>query len=138
MTTYPDSFDDEIEALAKAAIGAAIEVHKLLGPGHIESVYENALCYELELRGVPFTRQQVFDVDYKGRVVGTGRTDLILGGRLVVELKAVEQIAPVHLARTLWYMRNKKEPLGLMLNFQVARMDDKNAIRRVALSEFKK
>src|SRR5512134_2947555 len=93
----------KLDQLAHAVIGAAIEVHRLLGPGYVEAVYEEALCVELRLRGIPFMRQVTVPVDYKGHPVGEGRLDLLVGDLLVVELKAVEALAPVHSAQVISY-----------------------------------
>ena len=79
--------DASTDALAHAVIGAAIEVHRHLGPGFLEEVYEEALCLELRLRQIPFERQKLVRIDYKGEYVGEGRLDLLVGDRLVVELK---------------------------------------------------
>src|SRR4051812_16962956 len=88
--------DGELDGWAHQVIGAALEVHRALGPGFLESVYEQALCIELHTRAVPFQRQVPIAVQYKGKVVGQGQLDLLVGNRLVVELKAVEAIAPIH------------------------------------------
>jgi GxxExxY protein len=122
---------ERIEKLIHAVIGAAIEVHKVLGPGHLEAHYENALCVELELRGIPFRRQQVVKLNYKGREIGEGRIDLVVADELVVELKAVEKIANVHLAQVISYLRIRNSRAGLILNFNVPAMNTKDAIRRV-------
>ncbi len=94
----------EVDAWAHAVVDAAFEVHATLGPGYDEMVYENALCIELEMRGIPFTRQLVTLVEYKGHVVGEGRLDLLVGEQLIVELKAIAGLAPVHTAQVLAYL----------------------------------
>jgi GxxExxY protein len=109
----------DINVLANSVIGAAIEVHRMLGPGFLESVYEEALCHELTLRRIPFERQASISVAYKGHTVGEGRMDLRVGGKLVVELKSVDALAPVHTAQVLSYMRAGDYQLGLLLNFNV-------------------
>jgi GxxExxY protein len=129
---YPKP-DTQLEAIATEVIGAAIAVHIVLGPGHKESVYENALCHELELRGIPYERQKTIEVGYKGKNVGEGRLDLLVRGRLVVELKAVEVLNDVFGLQLKWYLKVMNEPLGLLLNFQVPAMNNKNAIRRVVV-----
>lgn len=111
-------------------IGAAIEVHKALGPGFLESVYERALCKELALRGLSFERQVPMDVRYKGEVVGELRLDILVGGRLVVELKAVDGLAPVHMQQTVAYLKQVKEKVGLLLNFNVVKLNE-GGIHRV-------
>ena len=123
----------ELDQLAHGVIGAAIEVHRLLGPGFLESVYEEALCVELKLRGIPFTRQAALGVDYKGHAVGEGRLDLLVGDALVVELKAVDALAPIHSAQLLSYLKATGYQLGLLINFNVPVL--RNGIKRVVLSE---
>ena len=91
----------ELDDLVYAVIGAAIEVHRLLGPGFLESVYEEALCVELTLRGIRFARQLPIGVQYKGQKVGEARLDLVVHDSLVIERKAVEGIAPIHVAQIL-------------------------------------
>ena len=81
---------ERVEDAANKVIGAAIEVHRNLGPGFLETVYEEAVCVELRLRNIPFARQIAFSVDYKGHAVGMSRLDLLVDERLPVELKAVE------------------------------------------------
>jgi GxxExxY protein len=124
--------DDEIEDLAHAVIGAAIEVHKELGPGMPERSYLLSLCHELDLRRIPYQAEQQVKILYKGKEVGLGRIDLLIAGRLVVELKAVESIAPVHMAQCLTYLRLLHLKLGLVLNFNVERMG--TGIKRVVNS----
>ena len=95
--------DNELDRLAHRVIGAAIEVHRQLGPGLLEPVYEKALCIEFELRGIPFRRQSGVGISYKGRPVGKGKLDLLVGDRLIIELKAVERLAPIHSAQMISY-----------------------------------
>lgn len=120
------------ETLGHEVIGAAIEVHRMLGPGLLESAYEECLCRELVLRGVPFDRQKELPVVYKDVKLECGyRMDLLVGGLVVVELKAVEAIAPVHEAIVLTYMRLSGKNLGLLINFNVPVL--KEGIRRFVL-----
>ncbi|MFB3816242.1 MAG: GxxExxY protein [Candidatus Methylomirabilales bacterium] len=109
----------ELDALAQAVIGAAIEVHRELGPGYLESIYEQALAIELGLREIPFVRQAAVPVLYKGHVVGEGRIDFLVGGELVVELKTVDVLAAIHKAQVLSYLKALKLHLGLLINFNV-------------------
>jgi GxxExxY protein len=111
--------DPECDRLAYTVIGAAIEVHRHLGPGYLEAVYEEAMDVELKMRGIPFEPQKMITVDYKGHAVGEGRIDLLVGGILVVELKAVEALAPIHKAQVISYLRMLRLPLGLLINFNV-------------------
>ena len=110
------------EAAATAVIGAAIEVHRHLGPGFLESVYEEALSAEMRLRQIPFVRQAIIEVGYKGVAIGEGRLDFLVAGCLVVELKAVDQLAPIHTTQVVSYLRALQLHLGLLLNFNVSRM----------------
>ncbi|NBC10559.1 MAG: GxxExxY protein [Planctomycetes bacterium] len=114
----------ELNALAEAVLGAAIEVHRELGPGFPESVYENALCIELELRGIPFERQVMIDVPYKGRHAGKGQLDIWVDRQLVLELKAVENVLPKHKAQGKAYLAATKNDLAYVLNFNEAVMKD--------------
>jgi len=116
--------DAEIDDLARAVIGAAIEVHRELGPGFLESVYEEALAVELGLRRIAFSRQALLEVRYKGVRVGEGRLDFLVGGRLVVEIKAVDALHAVHRAQVIAYLKAVDTPLGLLLNFKSALMRD--------------
>ena len=123
---------DELDELAHAVIGAGIEVHRHLGAGFQESVYEEALCVELKLRGIPFTRQHAVTVMYKDHEVGSGKIDLLVAGRLVVELKTVEALLPVHSAQVISYLKSIGGKLGLLLNFKAPVLKD--GIKRVVLS----
>jgi GxxExxY protein len=125
---------EHIDALANAVIGAAIEVHRVLGPGYLESVYEQALAIELDRRGIPFERQKTTAVCYKGHAIGEGRLDFLIGGRVVVELKATDGIAPIHVAQVLSYLKALRLPLGLLINFNV-RLLKNGGIKRVVLSD---
>jgi GxxExxY protein len=126
----PSDFENR---LSKAVIGAAIEVHRELGPGYIESNYEAALAHEFELRNIPFQRQLCFGVQYKSIQVGDGRLDFLVGEVLVVELKAVEKVLPIHKAQVISYLKAQKLGLGLLLNFNVQIMRD--GIQRIILSD---
>jgi GxxExxY protein len=122
----------ELNRLSHEVIGAAIEVHRVLGPGLLESVYEEALCVELNLRGVPFVRQPAVDLAYKGHSIGQGRLDLLVGGELIVELKAVEVLADIHTAQLLTYLRTTGHQLGLLINFNVPVL--RKGVKRVVLT----
>jgi GxxExxY protein len=126
--------DEHIDALAKAVIGAAIEVHRVLGPGYLESVYEQALAIELDGLGIPFERQKATVVCYKGYPIGEGRLDFLVDGRLVVEIKATDGIAPIHVAQVISYLKALRLPLGLLINFNV-RLLKNGGIKRVVLSD---
>jgi GxxExxY protein len=128
----PREPDERLDRLAHAVIGAALEVHSSLGPGFLESVYEEALCVELQLRRIPFARQSPVPVFCKDHLVGEGRLDLLIGNSLIVELKAVETLAPVHTAQLISYLRATGCHLGLLLNFNALALRD--GIRRVVAS----
>jgi GxxExxY protein len=121
------------DAWSHAIIGAAIEVHRTLGPGFPEAIYEEAFCMELRLREIPFKRQVDVQVRYKGNVVGSGRLDLLIGDSVIVELKAVEALASVHVAQVLSYLRATGHQLGMLFDFNVRILKD-GGIERVALS----
>ena len=132
LATKRQEPDAELDALARLVIGAAIEVHRQLGPGLLEAVYEEALCIELELRKISFTRQPGVGITYKGRPVGKGKLDLLVGERLIVELKSVERLAPIHSAQMISYLRMTNRVLGLLINFNVPLLKD--GIKRVVVS----
>lgn len=107
-------------------------MHRQLGPGLLEGVYEKALCIEFDLREIPFRRQSGVGITYKGRPVGKGKLDLLVGERLIVEQKAVEKLAPIHSAQMISYLRMTKRNLGLLINFNVPML--KEGIKRVVVS----
>lgn len=120
----------DINKTTEAIIGAAIEVHRHLGPGLLESAYEECLCEELVLRKIPFKRQIVLPVTYKSKRLDIGyRVDVLVNDEVVVELKTVESILPIHEAQTLTYMRLGGWQVGLILNFNVTVL--KHGIKRL-------
>lgn len=120
-----------INDLSRELIGAAIEVHRELGPGLLESAYEGAYSHELTLRGIPHVRQKMMPVHYKGALIEAGyRLDLLADDRLVVELKAVEKLLPIHSAQLITYLRLGNYPLGLLMNFNSVKLVD--GIERVS------
>ncbi|MDP3221404.1 MAG: GxxExxY protein [Deltaproteobacteria bacterium] len=108
----------EVNEVARGVLNAAIEVHRHLGPGYLESVYQAALEIELGLRGVNFERQATFRVEYKGQEVGAGRMDLLAERSVIVEIKAVERLNEVHVAQALSYLKATGLPLALLINFK--------------------
>jgi GxxExxY protein len=119
------------EHVTSAIIGAAIEVHKFFGPGLLESAYERCLCHELDLRGIRYQHQQQLPIEYKGIRLENGyRIDLLVEDTVIVELKCVEAIAPVHEAQLLTYMRLTGKRVGLIINFYVPVLKD-GILRRV-------
>ena len=120
------------DRLTEQIIGAAIEVHQSLGPGLLESAYQDCLCRELSLRGIPFARQLILPAEYKGVRLECGyRIDVLVSSAVVVEIKSVDTIDPVHRAQILTYMRLGGWRTGLLMNFNVPAM--KNGIRRYVL-----
>ncbi|HNQ56635.1 MAG: GxxExxY protein [Rhodocyclaceae bacterium] len=118
------------DALTEQIIGAAIEVHRALGPGLLESAYQECLCVELGLRGMCFRSQVELPVFYKERRADTGyRLDLVVEDSVVVEIKAVERLLPLHEAQLLTYLRLSGTRTGLLLNFNVPVLKD--GIRRM-------
>lgn len=122
------------DALARRVIGAAIEVHRHLGPGFQEAVYEEALAIEFRLRAISFERQPRVAVRYKGQEVGDGRPDFVVGDStpIIVEVKAVTQLAMVHRAQVISYLKALCCPLGLLLNFKESTM--RGGVKRVVWS----
>jgi GxxExxY protein len=117
------------EDLAQKVIGAAIEVHTHLGPGHPEIVYRNALAHEFDLRGIKYQMEVPVVVTYKGKVVGTGKVDLLVEEVLVLELKTAESISGVHKAQAGSYIAALNLQLALVINFNVVYLKD--GIKRV-------
>jgi GxxExxY protein len=120
----------EINEITEMVIGAAIEVHRYLGPGLLESAYEECLCYELSQSNVRFERQVHVPVDYKGLHLDCAyRLDLLVAGVVVVEIKAIDEVLPIHKAQVLTYLRSARKPVGLLLNFNVRAL--KNGLSRI-------
>lgn len=124
---------DRLDRLAHDVIGAAIEVHRVLGAGFLEKVYEEALSLELALRGVPHTRQSPVALTYKGESVGEARLDLLVGDELIVELKPVESLHLIQHARVINYLKATGFSLGLLINFNVEALKD-GGIKRIVLT----
>jgi GxxExxY protein len=122
----------KVNDLTRAIIGAAIEVHRVLGPGLLESAYEECLCRELALRGIRFKRQYPVPLEYKGmKLDKCYQHDLLVENFCVVEIKSVDAIHPIHEAQTLTYMRLGDWRIGLIFNFSVEVLKD-GGIRRLA------
>ncbi len=118
--------------LSERVIGAAIDVHRELGPGLLESAYEACLCRELQLRGLQYQRQVELPVTYKGVLLDCGyRIDVVVEQKLVIEVKAVEKVMPIHEAQLLTYLRLSRMRVGLLINFHSTILKD--AIKRLAL-----
>jgi len=120
------------EELTERVIGAAIEVHRALGPGLLESAYEECLCHEFDLQGISFERQRALPVEYKGVKVDCGyRLDLIVENKLILEIKCVEHVLPVHEAQLLTYLKMTGTRVGLILNFNVSTLTKGGIVRKV-------
>ena len=122
----------EFDELSNRVIGCVIEVHRELGPGLLESTYEQCLAHELKLNGIWFKLQHQLPVEYKGVRLDCGyRVDLLVEDKLIIELKSVEQIKGIHEAQLLTYMRLAEVKIGLLINFNVTKL--KNGIKRFVL-----
>jgi iron complex transport system substrate-binding protein len=128
---------DEIERLATLAVNAALTVHRALGPGLLESAYQECLAIELSLAGLKLEREQMLPLTYRGHAIENAyRLDLIINGQLLVELKAVEAIQPIHRVQVTTYLKLLKLPLGLLINFNVPLIKD--GVTRVLNLDFQK
>jgi GxxExxY protein len=119
------------DALTKRIIGAAIEVHRILGPGLLESIYEEALCIEFELLNIPFQRQKTVDVQYKGKSIKGQRIDLLVGDEVVVELKAISIVPEIVTSQVLSYLHATGLKRALVINFCTHHLVD--GVRRISL-----
>jgi GxxExxY protein len=122
---------EDLEELIRKVIGAAIDVHRQLGPGFIESIYEQALCYELDLREIKYERQKEIVIPYKQIKLIGQRLDMLVEGQILLELKAIEQIAPIHEAQLLSYLKSTGLRAGLIINFNVKQL--KYGIKRIVV-----
>ena len=125
---------EKADRLSREAIGAAIEVHRILGPGLLETIYEKCLICEFELRSIPILTQQHVQIEYKGTSFTEPlKFDLLVDGILLLEIKAVEKVLPIHKAQLLSYMKLLNVPLGLVLNFHEIKLVD--GISRMVLQD---
>ena len=130
MYDHRDTETQRLNHITERVSGCSIEVHKALGPGLLESAYEECLCYELSQAGLSFQRQVKLPISYKEVRLDCGyRIDLVVKDLIVVEIKAVERIIPVFEAQLLSYLKLSGKPLGLLLNFHVPVL--KNGIKRI-------
>ena len=121
---------EKLEIIASEVIGAAIEVHRILGPGLLESTYEKCLCKELDLRKISYKRQEKLEVNYKGELIEEAyRIDIIVEDEIILELKAVEELKEIHKYQLLTYLKLSNKKLGLLINFNVPLL--KNGIKRI-------
>jgi GxxExxY protein len=120
MLRIPTKLDSALEDLVHRTIGCCIEVHRQLGPGLLEAIYQRAVGLELEAAASPFEREKSFPVTYRGKRLYNHLADLVVDERLILELKAVERLHPVHDAQTLSCLRVSKLQVALLINFNVA------------------
>ena len=121
----------ERDDLTFIIIGAAMAVHSELGPGLLENVYENALCIELAARNLEYEQQKHLEVLYRGRNVGSFYADLVVEDKVIVELKSVKDLAPIHEAQLITYLKLANIKTGLLINFNVVSL--KSGIRRISV-----
>jgi GxxExxY protein len=122
--------DPALREVTNQIIGAAIAVHKELGAGYPEAIYQRAMAMEFEARGIEFEEEWVFQVTYRGRHVGNGRIDFLVARKVIVELKAVDQLAGIHTSQVITYLKATKLRLGILINFNVSLLKD--GVRRIA------
>jgi GxxExxY protein len=122
--------DAVVNGWTRRIIGAAVRVHRALGAGYSEDLYENALAHEFQLSGIPFQRQFRFEVRYKDVVVGTGRADFLVADLVIVELKAVERLTALFVSQTISYLRANRKRVALLINFNVPVLIE--GVRRIA------
>ena len=129
LTRVPSTLPPDVEDLISRIIGAAIEVHRHLGPGYLESTYHRALCVELRLREIAFAYKRTIKVNYKGEPIVGQQIDLIVDSKVIVEIKAVSQLEQIHGNQVVAYLRSTGLRAGLLINFNVVVL--KAGIRRI-------
>ena len=120
MLRVSTRLSDELEDLIHRVIGCCIDVHRGLGPGLLESIYSRAVCMELDAHSIAFEREKLVAVTYRDQLLCNQRIDIVVENQLVLEIKCVERIHPVHRAQVLTYLRVSKLPVALLMNFNVA------------------
>jgi len=115
--------------LSYQVVGAAMEVHNILGPGFLEKVYENALLSELELRGINAISQHPLQVNYKGNLVGNYITDIVVENKIILELKAIKSISDIHIAQVINYLTATGYKLAILLNFGADKLESKRIVK---------
>jgi GxxExxY protein len=119
---------DELNDLSRRIIGIAIEVHKKLGPGFREKIYEEALLKEFETSNIEFAKEKVVRVDYDGQSLGNQRIDLLVDDEVILEIKACTKIIPIHRDQVISYLKSANKKLGLILNFGRSRLEIKRVV----------
>jgi GxxExxY protein len=131
MLRVPSPLPDEIEAFVYKTIGCCITVHRELGPGLLESTCSRAVCIELHAAGIPFEAEKYIPVTYRGQLLCHHRLDLVVANQVVVEIKSVDGLSPVHHAQLLNYLRVSRLRVGLLVNFNVPTLQE--GIKRIVL-----
>lgn len=127
MTVIDMSLEDN--QLTQSIMDCLFRVHTVMGPGLLESIYEECLCHEFSRRGIPYERQKIIPLMYEGSQLRNGlKLDLLVGGRIIIELKSIENILPVHKAQILTYLKLSGLPIGFLVNFNVPLI--KNGVQR--------
>jgi len=121
----------ELNKITEKIIGCAIEVHRNLGPGLLESIYESALCVEFDNNDIEYQRQILIPVRYKDNIIGEHKLDLLVENEIIVELKAIDKMAPIFEAQLLSYLKMAKKKLGLLINFNSIQL--KEGLKRIIL-----
>ena len=131
MLRIPSPLPEDLEHLVHKTIGCCVQVHRVLGPGLLESPYSRAVAIELTEKGIPFEREKEFVVTYRGQPLCRHRIDFVVDGRVLLELKAVDRLTPVHRAQVHSYLRISQIPIGLLMNFNEVLLQD--GIKRIIL-----
>ena len=131
MLNVPSPLEPGVEALITRIIGRCITVHRELGPGLLESIYRRAICLELADGGLPFEAEKRVPVMYRGHLLCYQRLDVVVAGQVLIEIKAVDRLAPIHRAQVMCYLRVAKLRIGLLMNFNSAVLPD--GLKRVVL-----
>jgi GxxExxY protein len=131
MLRIPSPLSDELEDVIERIIGCGIAVHRALGPGLLESIYSKAVCLELLAAAIPFDCEKQIPVEYRGQILCYQRLDLVVAERVVVEIKCVEHLSPVHHAQLLCYLHVARLRAGLLMNFNSAVLKD--GLKRIVL-----
>lgn len=124
MLRIPSPLPDDLETLIHDTIGCCIAVHRALGPGLLETIYSRAICLELSAAGIAFEREKTYAVMYRGELLCEQRLDFVVGGEIVLEIKSVEHLVPLHHSQLLNYMRVAHLRVGLLMNFNVVVLRD--------------
>lgn len=127
----PTPLSDDLEDLVQRTIGACIAVHQELGPGLLEAIYSRAIAAELTLLGITFELERSLPISYRGSVIGHHRLDLLVEGQIVLEVKAVERLLPLHLAQVISYLKVSSARIGLLMNFNSVVL--RHGLRRIVL-----